>query len=380
MSYTLTGRLESRLVATLAPLLVALAIHRWWAVELVALMLAFGIALDVCVYDKLLDYQPAWLAVPLGLGELGLIVLAMHMPVTAKAVGLYALGWATAQLCGHALFPRLRLDYAEAGGELGRAGALAAASVAAAALAGVAGAVAVIPPTVHLHGVVQGPLVIRHAQTIVGGVVRGGVVVRADHVTLKDVTVVGGEYGIEVEHVQHVMLDRVRVLRPALDGIHVLDSGVMIDHCSVADPRGPWVQGIDVSYSMGRPMSMISHCTITGTREGITTHSSMVDVKDNRVLDTTVRGISLAEMSMDTAAGNEVVSATGIGIVCMDHSMCEIAHNTVAGTHAANADDPMRHGVAIEAFFYAEAHLRHNTVIESPGGVQAFYESTITRD
>ena len=34
------------------PLLVALGIHRWWAVELVALMLLFGVALDVCVYDR----------------------------------------------------------------------------------------------------------------------------------------------------------------------------------------------------------------------------------------------------------------------------------------------------------------------------------------
>ena len=40
MSYTLTGRIQSRLVATLPPLLLALGIHRWWAVELVALMLA----------------------------------------------------------------------------------------------------------------------------------------------------------------------------------------------------------------------------------------------------------------------------------------------------------------------------------------------------
>ena len=52
MSYTLTGRIQSRLVATLPPLLLALAIHRWWALELVALMLAFGLALDLCIYDR----------------------------------------------------------------------------------------------------------------------------------------------------------------------------------------------------------------------------------------------------------------------------------------------------------------------------------------
>ena len=37
MSYTLNGRVQSRLAATLPALLVALALHRWWAIELVAL-------------------------------------------------------------------------------------------------------------------------------------------------------------------------------------------------------------------------------------------------------------------------------------------------------------------------------------------------------
>jgi len=40
--------------------------------------------------------------------------------------------------------------------------------------------------------------------------------------------------------------------------------------------------------------------------------------------------------------------------------------------------DPTRQGVAIEAFFYAEAKVHHNTVVASPGGVKAFDNSTIT--
>jgi hypothetical protein len=384
MSYTLKGRIESRLAGSLPALVVALALQRWWALELVALMLAIGVALDGCFYHRALVYQPGWLALPLGFGELVLTmggVRALHVAApVGGALGLFGLAWISSQLCGHALFPRLRLEYGQSGGELGRLGAVVATAVAAGAVAGVAGAYAVRPPTVHLHGVVQGPLVIRHAQTIVGGVVRGGVRVRADHVTLRRVTVVGGSNGIDVEHATHVVLDRVRVLQPELDGIHVLDSSVMIHDCSVFDPAGPWVQGIDISYSMGRSMSMISGCTVVGTREGITTHSSMVDVTNNRVLGTKVRGISLAEMSMDRASGNEVVSATGIGIVCMDYSMCEIRHNTVAGMRAANRYDATRHGVAIEAYYYAEAKVGQNTVIASPGGVRAFLSGTIAHD
>ena len=58
MSYTLKGRIESRLGSAVPALVVALALHRWWAIELVALMLAIGLVLDVVVYHRALAYQP----------------------------------------------------------------------------------------------------------------------------------------------------------------------------------------------------------------------------------------------------------------------------------------------------------------------------------
>ena len=383
MSYTLRGRIESRLAATAPAVLLALGLHRWWAIELVALMLAIGATLDVGIYHRALPYQPAWLAVPLGAVELVLVyagMRALEIPAPLdSALLLYGVGWVSAQVLGRGVFPRLRLEYGEAGGELGRAGIVTSAAIAATLVGGLGAAYAVRPPTVHLHGVVQGPLVIRHAETLVGGVVRGGILVRADHVTLRHVTVVGGQNGIDIEHADHVMLDHVRVLHSTLNGIRALDSGVMIDNCSISSPAGPLVSGILISYSMGRSMSMVSHCTISGTREGIATHSSMVDIMHNHVIGTTERGILLGEMSMDMASHNEVESAKGIGIICMDHSMCEIEHNTVTGATVDGNQDPTRGGVAIEAFFYAEAKVRHNTVVASPGGVQAFDNSTIKR-
>lgn len=382
MSYTLKGRIESRLGAAVPALALALVLHRWWAIELVALMLALGLALDVLVYHRLLSYQPAWAAVPLGVLELTLTYGAMRAAGIAAPLGwaglLFALAWVSGQICGHALFPRVRLEYAEAGGELGRAGVLTAGAVAVTLVGGLGAAYAVRPPTVHLHGVVQGPIVVRHAETLEGGIVKGGILVRSSHVTLKDVTVVGGEYGVDVEHADHVMLDHVRVVRSELDGIRVLDAGIMIDHCSVSSPASPFVTGILVSYSMGRSMSMISGCTVAGTREGIATHSSMVDVRGNHVVDTTVRGILLGEMSMGSASHNTVEGAHGIGIICMDRSVCEIEHNTVAAARVDGHEDPTRGGVAIEAFFYAEAKVAHNTVVASPGGVRAFDNSLIT--
>jgi Right handed beta helix region len=383
MSYTLTGRIQSRLVASLPTLVVALAIHRWWAIELVALMLAVGLALDVLVYHRALPYQPGWAALPLGLLELGIVYAGMReLGIAAPlrgALELYALAWVSAQAFGHAILPRLRLEYAEAGGEPGRVGAFTAAAVALTVLGGLGGAYAVRPPTVHLHGTVQGPLVIRHAETLVGGVVKGGVRIRADHVTLRNVTVVGGTYGVDIEHADHVVLDRVRLLHFTLDAVRANDAGVMVKDCSVTAPASRLTTGVLITYSMGRPMSMVMGCMIVGVREGISTHSSMVDVMNNHVVGTSVRGISLSEMSMDHASGNVVESANGVGIICMDHSTCEIEHNTVAGAKVDGDEDPSRRGVAIEAYFYAEAQVEHNTVIASPGGVAAFDQSTIER-
>ena len=116
------------------------------------------------------------------------------------ALALYGFAWVSAQLLGHAVFPRARLEYADSGGELGRvvssprspsARSSSAASVPRTRVAAADGA-----PARH----VQGPLVIRHAGTLVGGTVRGGMIIRADHVTMRNVTVVGGENGILIEH------------------------------------------------------------------------------------------------------------------------------------------------------------------------------------
>ena len=383
MSYTLRGRIESRLASALPALAVALALHAWWAIEIVALMLAIGLLLDTIVYDRALSYQPGWAAVPLGALELALVYGAMRdlgiMAPLRWALALYGIAWLTAQICAHALFPRLRLEYGEAGGELGRSGALTSVAVAAIVVGGVGAAYATRPPTVHLHGIVQGPLVIRHPETLVGGIVKGGIFIRANRVTLRDVTVEGGENGIDVLDAHDVMLDGVRVVGVALDGIHVRRSSVMIKDCSISSPDGPWVQGIDISFSMDKEMSMVEGCTIVGVREGIVTHMSMVDLTHNRIGGTSLRGITMGEMSMGKITHNEVLGAHGVGIFCVDHSECDITHNTVQGTSRDPSGDTTRAGVAIEAHYFANATLGHNTIVASPGGVQAFDNSTIKR-
>ncbi len=130
MSYTLRGRIESRLAALLpvvaATCVLALAEHRWWPIEAVGLMAGIGLALDVQVYHRLLPYQPGWAALPLGLLELGALLglmrLAGIMAPLGQALALFAAGWVLGQVLGHAGFPLLRLGYAEDGGRLGRLG------------------------------------------------------------------------------------------------------------------------------------------------------------------------------------------------------------------------------------------------------------------
>lgn len=383
MSYTLRGRLESRLAAAVPALLAALAVHTWWAVEVVALMVAVGVTLDVLLYHRALPYQPGWAAAPLGALELGLVYLVvraleLRAPLGA-AVLLFALGWLSAQVFGHAIFPRFRLTYAERGGELGGAGLVTAAAVVVTLVAGVGADYATRPPTIHLRGVVQGPLRIDSPRTIVGGVVRGGIVVRSDGVTLRDVTVVGGEYGIDVDGADDVVLEDVSVAGAELDAIHIRLSEVMIDGCRISSPASEWVQGIDLSFSEPDQMSMIENCTITGVREGIVTHMAMVDIEGNTVADTTFRGIVMGEMSMGAIRGNDVTGARGVGIYCVDYSECEIEDNTVTRTLVDPEGDPMRAGVAIEAQYFAKATLDGNVVAASPGGVRAYGGATITR-
>src|SRR5262249_29951003 len=159
--------------------------HRWWPVEVAGLMVAAGLALDIVLYDRVLDYQPGWLALPLGLFELGVVTglvytTGVRAPLGA-AIAFFACSWALAQLLGHAVYPGLRLSYADDGGELGRSGVTAATAFAALFLAAGAVAFATQPPTVTLAaGVHRGPIVITRSQVLTGrpgAVVRGGIIV-----------------------------------------------------------------------------------------------------------------------------------------------------------------------------------------------------------
>ncbi|HSK16111.1 MAG TPA: right-handed parallel beta-helix repeat-containing protein [Gaiellaceae bacterium] len=393
MSYTLRGRLESRLASALAPLLLAcafaLALGAWWPLELTGLMLGVGLALDAAVYHRLLPYQPGWAALPLGLLELGAIMglvrlLDVAAPLPA-ALGFFAGSWLLAQILGHAVFPQARLTYGEDGGELGRGGA----AVAAAALVVLAAAGSVAwatqPPVVHLAaGVHEGPIVLDRSQRLVGElgtVVRGGIVVSADDVTVQDVTVVGGDYGIEVVNAERVTLERVNVLWAEIDGINVRRSSVAIRDCVVREPTGSYAQGIDISFGFDLAPSVVERCTVTGGMEGIVTHFAHALVRENRVSATSLRAITLTEMSMAEARENVVEDAVGVGIFCGDYSMCRIERNTVSGTAADLASgDRTRLGYAIVSHYGSETVVADNRLRGNERAFGSFLQATISTD
>jgi len=194
-------------------------------------------------------------------------------------------------------------------------------------------------------------------------------------VKVKNITVVGGDNGIVVTRARRVVLDDVHVAGARMDGIHVRFSQVMIRNCSV-DLSGRYTQGIDISYSGFQGMSSVEGCDVTGGGEGIVTHASMVMVAKNRVFGTSLRGITMSEMSMGEIEQNDVSGAVGVGVYCGDHSECEMDGNVVAGTRSAGTSDLGQAGIGIEAKYYALATLDRNVLVDDPRPVAAFSNST----
>jgi nitrous oxidase accessory protein NosD len=392
VSFTLRGRIESRLAAALAPLLaasgLAAAVTEWWPLALAATMIGVGLAFEVAL-DRRLDYQPGWWSLPLAAAELAAIMgivyaLGISAPLFV-ALAFFAGSWLVNLVLTHAVFPYLRLSYGEEGGELGRAG-VAIAILVLASLALFAGvALAMQPPTVRLSaGIHGGPLVLDRAQTLVGepgAVVKGGIVITADNVTVRDVTVVGGESGIEVDGAHNVTLERVHVSGALLDGIHVRRSSVRIRDCLVHSPAGEYGQGIDISFGFDLAPSLVEGCTVMGGREGIVTHFVMAHVEDNHIVGTSLRGLTLTEMSMALVEGNHVENALGVGIYCGDYSECEIDDNSVRDIRPDDASgDLTRMGFGIVAHSGAKAEISDNDVSGVTARTKAFLGARIARE
>jgi nitrous oxidase accessory protein NosD len=84
-------------------------------------------------------------------------------------------------------------------------------------------------------------------------------------------------------------------------------------------------------------------------------------VERNTVTRTTLRGITVTEMSMSSVEDNHVDGGLGIGIFCADQSECLIADNLVTGIRPDRGSaDLSRRGYGIVAHSAATAYVLDN--------------------
>jgi hypothetical protein len=221
--------------------------------------------------------------------------------------------------------------------------------------------------------------VLDHPQVLVGepgAVVQGGLVITSDKVTVRDLTIVGGENAVDVLESEDVTLERVHISGAKLDGIHARLSSVTVRDCLV--DAGANTQGIDISFAMMLPPSVVDGCMVVGGAEGIVSHTANVDIRDNDVTGTSLRAITVTEMSMGMVDENRVRDALGVGIFCGDYSHCEIEDNFVWNTRPDYASaDRTRLGFPIVAHYGAAATLRGNSLGQNARGAASFLRARI---
>jgi hypothetical protein len=203
------------------------------------------------------------------------------------------------------------------------------------------GSIVLLDPGRHQGGVrVERPVTIRG---LPGAMVTAAtdapavLTVAADGVLIEDTTLEAGPTGLVIREAQGVIVRDVRVTGSDLHGIEVIDAAAHISRVRVDGLVHPMAQGIEVRNSDGRPDTVIESSRVTGGQEGIVSHVSEVVVRDNHVDHTTMRAITITEMSDGVVKGNSITGALGAGLYCGDMSRCEFSDNEVGRVDGGSA-------------------------------------------
>jgi nitrous oxidase accessory protein NosD len=230
---------------------------------------------------------------------------------------------------------------------------------------------------------IRKPLTVVGPATIVGGPDQPTVTIAATGVSLAQVDVSGGDVGILVMRSIRVNLEDIRVSGAARRGIDIVLSSAQVHSCEVSDPASSFAWGIDVVNSMGsnRPPSTIQGCRVSGGQEGIVSHASMVFIRDNEVTQTTLRAITVTEMSEGNVDHNRIKDVKGTGLFCGDRSSCNLRSNTVIGAAAQPevlADWGAGYGAVV--LFGADAYFEGNDFQKvAVPGIGVFVDSAIRK-
>jgi hypothetical protein len=216
----------------------------------------------------------------------------------------------------------------------------------------------------HLRpGLYAGPVVVRRPvtligpATIVGGTDRPAITITASKVSLADINVMGGETGIDISQ-----------------------ASVQLHRSEVRQLVSSFAWGIGVVNSMGRAPTTIEGCAVTGGQEGIVSHASTVFIRDNDVRSTTLRAISVTEMSQGDVDQNRIEQVVGTGLYCGDHSVCNLRDNRVRGT-TPQPDTPVAWGAGYAAIvlYGSDAYFKGNDFQRvAVAGIGVFDNSAIS--
>ena len=222
-------------------------------------------------------------------------------------------------------------------------------------------------------GTFTGPLLITRPLSLIGAadgstIVTAGsaeiaITVRATHdVTLGQLVIMGGEYGVLVEESRAVRILGSWIRDASFVGIRISRSAALIQGNEVRAGSGPYGMGIELANTMSQAHSFIRGNVVHGsTKEGIVLHNAEAMIEGNVVRGNGFRGIAINEMSMATITGNTIRDNGDAGIAVVDHSMAEINANEISGVRPA-ADGT---AIGIRSFYYAEVMLGTNRIAAS---------------
>lgn len=160
----------------------------------------------------------------------------------------------------------------------------------------------------------------------------------ATGVTLRGLTIVGGDTGVAVMHSSDVTIADNVIVGSGYRGVDVVSAAATVIGNQIKPAPGPYVIGIRVANATSWPDSVISSNVVDHAGGyGIAVNFANAMVKDNDVIGGSRAGIAINEMSRADVLGNTVNEAPRYGILVHDMSHAVVTDNRIVG-----AEEPIK--------------------------------------